>query len=363
MNATEANNDSNSEYFLAKEFWFDQVGSSIFLDSLYVYLYAPLCLLGFILNMLSYFIFLKRDFQILSTFNYLRVYTISSALLCLVLGTYFVCQSHVLFQFTNSYGSMLFGCYFYGPFIATIYFFNSFMDVYISLERIFYFVPTLDIINRYSWKITCSILIVASVVINSPYFFLFKPAYFEVPLSSIELLDVYYWGTTEFYDSLFGKISLFLIYFLRDVVTLTAELIINIITIFLLKRQINKKMDIMFVNSNKIDSRKTDQIQQLDQIQCEIQCVSKKIETKKKSISKSDKNLTHMIIFMSIFSILEHVFFIISSVYILMSQDKFTFLLSFIANFFISIKHVSNFFFFILYNSLFRKAFKKAFSL
>ena len=238
------------------------------------------------------------------------------------------------------------------------------MDVYISLERIFYFVPTLDIINRYSWKITCSILILASVVINSPYFFLFKPAYFEVPLSPTELLDVYYWGTSEFYDSLIGKIFLFLIYFLRDVVTLTAELIINIITIVLLKRQINKKMDIMFINNNKIDSRKTDDpIQQLDQIQSDIQSVARKIETKRKNISKSDKNLTHMIIFMSIFSILEHVFFIISSVYILMSQDNFSFILNFIANFFICIKHVSNFFFFILYNSLFRKAFKKAFPL
>ena len=357
MNNTEANNNNSfSGYFLPKEIWFEIFGSSILLDSLYVYVYAPLCLSGFLLNLLSYFIFLKKDFQTLSLFSYLRVYSISSSMICLVLGTYFVFQSYNLFSFSNSYEAMSYGCFFFAPFITTVYFFNSFMDVYISLERIFYFVPTLAILNRYSWKIVCSILILVSFLINLPYCFLVTPAYFKAQLGPNKYIDIYYVGTSEFYDSLFGKIIAFLVFILRDVVTLTAELVINIITIVLLKKQINKKIGIMFINSNRTDLKKTDD-QQLDETEQDIQNVNKNIETIRKNISKSDTNLTHMIIFMSIFSILEHVLFIVSSVYYLISKDQLFFILNFLANFFISIKHVSNFFIFILYNSLFRKAF------
>ena len=328
------NNTLNESYVqLSISNWLELFGSTYSHDFLYTYVLTATSILGVLLNILSFCILLKKNFYKKPIFHYLRVYVINSSIICLFLSSTFLGITYRLYEFTSAYQVYIYGLYVYIPFYNTFYLFNSFMDVFISLERLSIFLPKLKKLNSLAWKPTCLIMFFASVFINIPIFFIFDKASFSLKLNGIEVHKIWSFTLSNFALSMIGKVIQFLIYSIRDILTMGLEILINILTIVLMKKHFKIKKNVI-TNNDESSS------------------------TIIKNVSKAEKNLVQMVFIICLLSILQHIFFITSTTYFSLYQNTVTMYLSYVSFQITSIKHLSNFFIFISFNSLFRNTFK-----
>ena len=238
------NSSNQTSFFLSKEEWLALFGSTKLLDQIILYAQGSLCLVSAFLNVLSFFILNKRVFSTTPLFQYLKVYVINSALLCLALSTTFIGTTYSLFDFTNTYWAREYESHAFMVLYTTPLFYSGVLDVFISLERLFFFMPRLNNkLSLVSYKKVCSALLALVVAVNFPFYFLFTPAYLDVQLGPAEEFRIYYFGPSKFGSSEVGKIVSYVIYFVRDVLTLALELGINIASIVFLRRLIRSKKD------------------------------------------------------------------------------------------------------------------------
>ena len=331
------NNSLNeTEIFLSKSQWLERFGSTLTLDVLYTYVLTPISFFGCLTNLLSFYILLKPIFFETPIYSFFRVYALNSAIICLLLSTYFIIPTYTLFNFTNTMEALTYGAYFYVPLYSTIYFCNSFLDVIISMERLSLFVSFFKRISAYSWKSMCSILFVTCLAINFPYFFFYKPQVYNVKLDTNETFSIYSWDLTDFADSLSGKIVAYVIYFIRDTLTLFLEAILNIASVVLMKKYLDRKRNVVYhtdITNLNVNN----------------------------DLNKADKNITYMVIVMSVLSALQHLSFLACTGYFIIRQDLLAYSICYGSNQTISIKYSSNFFVLLLFNKLFRKTIKNLF--
>ena len=329
----------NKTIFISKSEWLEVFGLSPFLDTLFAFLLTPISFIGFLLNLFTLFILIQKEFYEAPIFNFFRVYTINSAILDLILTTFVIIPTYKLIEIFDSNEAYIYGAYIYISLFSTLYFFNSFLDIFIILERLSYFVPKMVILKKYSWKCTCIAIFSLCLVINFPFLFVFQPENYIVILDSYRLYQITSWDVAKWGASSTGTTIVFIIYFVRDILTLISEIILNIISIVLLKRHLSKKRDLISTEALK------------------------RAGNDLKDLSKAEKNLIFMVITKCFLSVMEHMFFIACNTYFLMSQEVLSYSICFASHLSTAIKHASNFFVFILFNKLFRNAFKKMFKI
>ena len=333
------NNSLNESYIqISISNWLELFGSTYLHDFLYTYVLTATSILGFLLNILSFCILLKKNFYNKPIFHYLRIYVINSSIICLFLSSTFLGITYRLYEFTSAYQVYIYGLYVFIPFYNAFYLFNSLMDVFISLERLSIFLPKLKKLNSFSWKPTCLIMFFASVIINFPIFFIFDKASFSLKLNDIEVYKIWSFKLSDFAISVLGKVTQFLIYLVRDILTMGLEIFTNLITIVFMKKHFKTKKKVI---PNIMDNEESSAL--------------------KKHISNAEKNLVQMVVIMCLLSILQHLFFIASTTYFSLYQNKISIYLSYVSYQITSIKHLSNFFIFILFNHIFRNSFRKLF--
>ena len=327
----------NNTKLLSKSDWLELFGSTFLLDLFYTYVLTPTSFIGFLLNILSFFIFQKNEFYTKPIFHYLRVYVINSSIICLLLSSYFVVSTYRFFEFTTASETYIYGVYFYLPIYSTFYFVNSFLDVYISMERLSIFIPSIRRIDRLSWKSACLTIFSTCLLINFPTFFIYNAGTYTVELNNLEMYSITTWIKTTFSKTTAGIAIVYAIYFMRDALIMGIEIFTNVLLVVLMKKHLSKKRNVIF-NSDNPESHAVI-----------------------KNITKADKNLIYMVIIMCLLSALEHISFLACTSYFLISQDLLAYTTCYASNQIISIKHSSNFFLFFLFNNMFRKAFKNVF--
>ena len=134
MNTTE-----NKHFSL--DFWLNAFGSVLEVDILYVYLLTPLALVSFCFNLTSFVVLLKSSFSISSFYKYMRVYSLNSTLISLVVLTTFTNRTHRIFSFTNTYPALIFGVYIKNPLESILYLYSSLLEIFLIIERLLYFFP------------------------------------------------------------------------------------------------------------------------------------------------------------------------------------------------------------------------------
>lgn len=360
----QSNETLNQTYF-SKEFWLIQVGSTWFLDSLNIFIVIPISVLGFFLNILTFKILLKNQFFHSQIFNYMRVYTMGSLIMCLLSAPFFVFETYRFFDFTNSYETNAFGCYFLIPTQSALSFFNGLLCIAINLERVINFMPTLDKFKNVSFSKICAVIFFLTVVINLPYYFIYYPSFSNVKLDTGADFRINYFALTEFGLTLTGQIISYVIYFFRDVLILGIELILNIWSIILLKRYLSNKQKMKSNISPTVQSEKakTSRSTNENNVTSNVDGYQREGSELKDSkqgqiISKTEKNIMLLVIIMCMLSFFEHVFFLACDSYFMISQDLTAFALCDTSWLLTLIKYASNFFLFLFFNSLFRKAFK-----
>ena len=316
-------------------------GTSWFVYAGTLYGITPFSVIGAIMNLIAYLILCKNSFQTLVFFKYLRLNALNSLIVCLILMTRFTTTIYK-FDFTNTYAATFYNNYFYSPVLSIFYLYGNFLDIIIILERILNVHPIekwKKIINsKYLWLI----VFVFSILISVPYFWGGYPCLVNIMLNNSTLIRNYYTKPTDFSQSNFGQVLAFALFFIRDVLTLVFKLILNCFSVYLVKKFLKKK-------KNMLAKLKTNDVQ-----------ISNQIINKQLHIAKVSRDQLYIAIVMSIFSSFENISFIVSYVYLILSVDHFSRMLYFLSNFVILIKHSSNLFIY-SYNNVFKKEFFKIF--
>lgn len=306
-------------------------GSPWFVYAGTLYGITPISIIGVITNLIAYLVLCKAPFQNTVLFKYLRLNALNSLIVSLILLTRFTTTVYK-FDFTNTYSASFYSNYFYTPFLSIFYLNGNLLDIIIIVERILNVRPNENLKKIVNSKYFWVILFIISVLLSIPYFWGGFPCYVDIMINNSTLVRNYYSKSTAFAQSTAGQIFGFIMFFIRDVLTLVLKMLLNITSVLLMKNYL-KKRKARLVNLKSNDAQTSNQLSH---------------------ISKMDKNLMHIAFLISVFSLLENVSFIVSYVYLSLDYNEFSRILYFHSNFVILIKHCSNLVIY-FYNNLFKE--------
>lgn len=332
MNSTEIQNFSFNP-FLTKLQWLEMFSMSWLVDYLYLFLITPFNIAGIVMNLLCFAILRHKKFQKSDElYSYFRVNIVNSLLINILEFLLLFSHTYVLSDFANIRLVSLFFCYAYSPLSNFAILYGSFLDICISIERISQFTPKIGIIHKIRPSFVYLALFLISVLINVQFIFQFEPIAIDVKLDPVTNYRINFWRLSDYAQTQAGLIISYSTYVLRDVVVLAIEIGMNISMVVLLRKYLDFK--------NR------------------LQNPSKSGKFKNKVINKSDRNATIMVILMSSLSVLQHIFFLVMTIYFMFYLNQTGFLLGIVENFVLSFKHFSNFIFLFLFNKEFRLVFK-----
>ena len=213
--------------------------------------------------------------------------------------------------------------------------YGSSLDICISIERITKFSKRFTFFE-FSPKKLSFILFLICALVCPVYGFLFQPFTVNAKLNQTTSFQIYFWKNTDFAVSLAGNVSTFTIYFIRDILILIMETGLNVYTIILLKNYLRQKKTFL---SRAINAD----------------------EKRIKTICRTDRNSTIMVIAMCTLSTMQHIFMMTAAIYFTLDRSKIAIFIGIVANFSISIKHFSNLIVVYLFNGRFRINFKRIF--
>ena len=331
---------SNESSTLTLDGLFKLFGSTWYIDMLNVYLIIPISILGLVSNLIVNRILRKERFQTILIFNYIRVNIVNSIFLSLILSTSFL-GTYRVFEFTNTYESYFFTAYFYIYFLSLFYFHSNLMDIFAVVERITNFNKNRYLKRFIRHKSLRLLSFIAVIVINIPNLFVSYPSYREFKLNDGSMFRIYYWHPTDFQSSLVGTVIIYSMYFMRDIVTLLAKIVLNIVSIRLIRKYFNRISSQAVLNTTIVDLMTMETVQT------------------KTYMTKVDRNLTFISIIMCVFSSIENILYILSFVYIYFSYDEIAFYLFFLSHLSLAVKQCFNIFLLYFFNSQFRIELKR----
>jgi hypothetical protein len=243
MNSSNNTNDNTTAtgFYLSEDQWLTIFGSTWPLDIFMFYPYLVVGLLGIILNAYSMAVFLDSEFTI-DLYKYMRVYCLNNMAFC-IFGT---CNCFIntkrLFPWTNSYFTNAYSAYFYIPTASVLSFFGSMLDIFVLLDRIGNFNNRVK--ARINWPVykTCLATIIACFLFNVPFYLAYCPISLTVMLNQTTAFTIWYGGNSDYFGKqLIGTIWLAFFLVVRDFGVMVAQLALNIVSIVLLKRYLEKK--------------------------------------------------------------------------------------------------------------------------
>jgi hypothetical protein len=236
-----SSNASSSYFYYSLDELLTAHGSTWILDNLNLYLFVIFGIVGALLNLFAFVIFLDAEFTV-ALYGYLRVFTLNNIVMCLVSIPKFSFGSFRLASWTNSYGAQFWLNFFYSPISNLSYFYGTLLTICILLDRIANFNRHVRSWMTVPYRYVCLIALIVTVVIDSPYFFVFAPTASTYKLNATANITFWYSGTTDFAFSTIGTIITFVVYALRDVLVMGIEIALNIVSVLLLRAYLQKKL-------------------------------------------------------------------------------------------------------------------------
>ena len=273
-------NSSNATFYRLEE-WFSIFGYTHIADIITAYIITPVWLLTIILSMFSLFILLKPSFFASNFFKYMRLYVTICLILSLLSLTTILATTRTLFSITNPYKATFYCIYAFSTAQNILFLFSSCIEICLVVDRISNLLPTsFKRIKLIGFKKFFFILFIICILIHIPGIFLFEPAFADIQLDQNTLFRIWFIAPTTYSNSLSGQILNFLGYILRDVLPMIFKLIINSLSVYLVRKYVR--------NKHKISSAGTTRANMIN----------------------FDRNQTYISLVMSKFSLLEHILYI-----------------------------------------------------
>jgi hypothetical protein len=246
MNQSENSNISNFVLVLDEAFYL-QIGSTWTFDSIYLFVFTPLGLSAFILNLVSFFILNRIIINQTKLYKYLKVYSLNSCLISLILAFLFLCYSSRYFEFLREPLGKWYECRIVAYGLISLYFVYNLLDILIVFIRLSIFIPKLKFLEETKPYFLSFFLCLFSFSINLPIIFMFDM------LSEIERARSNHGGycaVNQFSYSSLGIVLSALMIIIRDIITLILELITSILAIYhFIKFESNKRARIEILNA------------------------------------------------------------------------------------------------------------------
>jgi hypothetical protein len=366
-------NNSNSTVFDEKVQYYTYnealytVGSTLLTDSLYLYPNAIIGPIGLALNILCLVILSKQQFNGIQLYQFLKVSSANSALVCFISTFSFISNSYRPVPWSNTYWAQCFNIYVYIPVMTTSYFYGTALDILITLNCIANFNRVvgrlLSMVKTYK---TCMIVFIACLVINTPSFFQF--AVQRRVFSFNATTEFYVWNPDE--PSLIslspaGTVIILLAYFFRDIVMTVALIIVNLVSLWYVERHFIKRLSLLA--HRQVRHQPSPDIARLKSSVFQQQrnnnsMLAQVINGHRQTNAKIDRRMTLMAICICTLSTFEHFVYVLSVAFPFFSDNLMTFDILFpIANTCVDLKHATYFLILFLFNKNFRKHFVQIF--
>jgi hypothetical protein len=237
--------------YLSEKQWLNMYGSIKSDEFAYVML-LPVCLIGLVLNILTLLIFKRNEFKNMIVYKYLRIYTLNSIAICILLSTRFIGNSRQFFEFTNSYWAVKYFGNIYLPLINTLSFFQSCLDIILSFDRVVLFSNKFVFYKKLKPTLVSLIVLFFCFVLMGYYWFSLTPKQVDLALNETEIFKMHYLTNSK----LSNKYALYVSNVISDVVTFVVEFIMSAVTIVLLRDYLNKKKvvaNVTNVNNHELE--------------------------------------------------------------------------------------------------------------
>jgi len=274
----------------------------MFGEYFWVCAYFPVAVIGVFLNLFSFIVFQKQEFN-LKLYSYFRYMTFASFVYCVSVTPYPFSIAKRL-GFVNNFAFQAWQCYYYIPMSNLCYYYVSFIDIAVLIDRLSIFLPRLrSVYEKLQANHICISVFFVDLIINFPYFFVFQPIiiplyYHETNKSGVELYEAYFVGPTDFALSTTGQIVTYIVYAIRDFACILIIIILNLLNLYFIKRYLRVKSTILKDINVSIDKNVSN-----DQTFSDI---SNKNRIKD---IKSKRKLGIMVVFMCMISLISHLIF------------------------------------------------------
>jgi hypothetical protein len=188
-----SSNISSYTYYSLDEI-LTSVGSNWFLDNLNLYPLTLISIVGLILKIISFVVFLDKEFTI-PLYAYLKVFSINNTLLCLVCVINFTATTHRIFEWSNTWWAQVYYNYVFILFEALFYCYGGFivhLNVVIMLDRISFFNRRVQALLKLLPYSISAISFVICFIVNVPSFFAFAPISRSVKLGQNTTFTVWF---------------------------------------------------------------------------------------------------------------------------------------------------------------------------
>jgi len=325
---------------------------SWFGEYFWVCAFFPISVIGFFLNLLSFIIFCKKEFNI-KLYTYFRVLTFTSIIIMLVALPYPFSMSKRL-GFINNFAYQAWQCYFYIPIVNTLFYYANVIEIIIQIDRLATFKLKLKAIYaKIKPHFLCIISFCICLIINFPYFFVFEPVEISLnyfgPNNTINSYKLYDTDTSKFAVSTAGQILTYSIYFIRDFVVLVLTIILNTLNLFYLKKHFQKKSKMVKRSNNyQAQSSQHDQSPTETSNISQLRLSSNHIAENRKKAKEVDANrkISIMVALICLLTSLSNMLMMASIIYFYFYSDATANIFGQIAEFFLIFRFFFNFFFF-----------------
>jgi hypothetical protein len=330
------------------------VGFADYLDYLWIYVNIPLNAIGVIFNLLALIVLQDGEFT-MRLFGYMRVHCATSSFNNLISLLTFTANTPFTFSWSNTYPAYVFFLFMSAPITNICYLYGTTLDILILLDRIGMFKPNMSKWIKLSAYKTSLVAFICCVAIEIPYFFEYVPYALTANLNATFVQTIWYGGPSAFALSQVGTIITFITYAIRDIISTSVIILLNIASVYLLKEYMSRKAKLLnktktlgTVATNVI-SVGANQAGNIERTQNNVQ------RANKQDVSKSDLKLGVMVVIMCILTIVEHLCQIVTVVYPYVGTNAITFHIVYYLNYTVlSVKNAAHFFLFFIFNVKFR---------
>jgi hypothetical protein len=286
----------------------------------------------------------------------------------------FLCTSYWLFpQVVNTYWTQVWAHCVYIPIAKMCYFYSCVLGIVILLDRIAIFSKSVKNLIKLSPAMISFISFAVCFFVDFPYFLVYQPGSKEVKLDATTRFTIWYLGTTTFAQSQAGSLLTFTVATLRDIVVMVILIVLNILSVYLLRKHFNKKKVVMGAgpsagssagpSSNSINQRGVEApshrfsfMPDTMSKQPSESMIAVKSGRAGNEVSKCERKATVMVMLMCGMSIASHVSILTATVYSLFYLNLMLTYLSILCNFILVLSCFADFFFFYFFNKNFKKA-------
>lgn len=350
-------NQSDESYSYNLDELLTTYGSTPFLDNLNLYPFTIFSALGLLLNLFTCFVYRQHEFRAVSIYQFFFIYAVTNVVLCLFSCFNFLATSYRIISWSNSYWTQFYYNYIYSPGINICYFYSSVLDIFVLIDRIAYFkVSVRTWFRKCSPFKMCLIGLIGCLIIDSPYCYVFMPGSVVVRLNSTTNFTIWFASTTPFATSTVGKVLSYLVYSIRDVQVMLIKVALNIISAYILKQFLDKKLTIVRSNTIIMADLPTTQSRRKSRVASLTESKSLAATALSKKAEKANRNSTLMVIILCMMSICQHILTMVMILYAYFFFNIYVFILYFLGDFCLPFKAFIDVFVFFAFNKKFREA-------